>query len=370
MKLLNIRILAAAFSVMMMATLPNASHAQLDISVDFDIATPPPVAIAPPPLPAYIVPSPPYDGVVWQPGYWAWGIFGYYWVPGTWIEPPTPIVLWTPGYWGWSEGNYAWHEGYWGRHVGFYGGVNYGGGYGGRGFNGGHWDHNHFIVNRSVTNVNNITNNYVSFNGGPGGIQAAPNAREKRAEAEKHVPPTAKQTQHIRAAGNNPQLRSSSNNGKPPIAATAKPGEFTGRNVVAAKQAGIQSREAEQHNQQVLQHPSSVKGAAAIPRAENAPAHGEQHGNLHQARPDVYHQSPRKPMEASGRNLGQPHPVNTNAARENHPASQTYPSYKKPMERTAPHNQPQPHPEQHPQAQHNAPKPAQEHPNAKEHEQH
>jgi hypothetical protein len=47
----------------------------------------------------------------------------------------------------------------------------------------------------------------------------------------------AAQTQHVQAARSNPQLRASANQGKPPIAATAKPGDFkTG--VVATRQAG------------------------------------------------------------------------------------------------------------------------------------
>ena len=54
---------------------------------------------------------------------------GYYWVPGTWVQPPRVGVLWTPGYWGFVGGVYAFHAGYWGPHVGFYGGVNYGFGY-------------------------------------------------------------------------------------------------------------------------------------------------------------------------------------------------------------------------------------------------
>jgi hypothetical protein len=45
----------------------------------------------------------------------------------------------------------------------------------------------------------------------------------------------AAQTQHMETARNNPQLRASTNHGKPPIAATSKPGEFSGRGVVEAK---------------------------------------------------------------------------------------------------------------------------------------
>ena len=29
----------------------------------------------------------------------------YYWVPGTWVQPPQPELLWTPAYWGWDDGH-------------------------------------------------------------------------------------------------------------------------------------------------------------------------------------------------------------------------------------------------------------------------
>ncbi len=49
--------------------------------------------------------------------------------------------------------------------------------------------------------------------------------------------PVAAQTQHVQVARNNPELRASANQGKPPIAATAKPADFkTG--VVGSRQAG------------------------------------------------------------------------------------------------------------------------------------
>lgn len=54
----------------------------------------------------------------------------------------------------------------------------------------------------------------------------------------RHIPPVPAQTQHIQAARANPQLRASANHGKPPVAATARPGAFAGRDVVAAKEAG------------------------------------------------------------------------------------------------------------------------------------
>jgi hypothetical protein len=204
----------------------------------------------------YEQPICPGDGYLWTPGYWYWDddAGDYYWVPGTWVLAPEVGFLWTPGWWGWGGEAFLWHEGFWGPSVGFYGGINYGFGYFGVGFSGGRWDHDHFFYNRAVMNVNvteihNVYNetvvvntvNRVSYNG-HGGIEARPTPQEAAAARERHVPPAPVQTQHLQAARGNPQLRASVNHGKPPIAATARPGEFSGRGVVEAKEAGAPYR--------------------------------------------------------------------------------------------------------------------------------
>jgi len=206
---------------------------------------------APPPLPDYDQPPIPADGDMWTPGYWSWNGYEYFWVPGTWVEPPQPGFLWTPGYWAFVGGVYAFHRGYWGEHVGFYGGVYYGFGYGGAGYEGGHWDNGRFFYNRSVTNIGrvNIVNVYnqqvtinertrVSFNGGPNGVDAKPTAAELEAAKDKHLAPTSDQLRNARVAGRTESAFVSANKGKPRIAATAKPGEFKGDAVVPAKAAG------------------------------------------------------------------------------------------------------------------------------------
>ena len=206
------------------------------------------ITIAPPALPVYVQPPIPEPGYLWTPGYWAYGTDGYFWVPGTWVRPPAVGLLWTPGYWGWRNGIYAWNGGYWGPHVGFYGGVSYGYGYGGVGYEGGLWRGGVFSYNSTVNNfggVNvttysktvvtntNVTN--VSFNGGTGGTSAQPTPQEQAAASEAHTPATAAQTQHQTAASTNKALLASVNHGTPAIAATSKPGEFTGKGVVAAR---------------------------------------------------------------------------------------------------------------------------------------
>src|SRR5712691_7816755 len=241
------RIISAGRSLLFalaVLALSAASFAQVGISI----------RIGPPALPVYEQPLCPAEGYIWTPGYWAYDYdySDYYWVPGTWVMAPEPGFFWTPGYWGWGGDRFLFHEGYWGPRVGFYGGINYGFGYFGNGYQGGRWDNGRFFYNRSVNNVNitnihnvynttvinNTTVNRVSYNGGNGGINARPTPAEEAAAHERHIPPVAAQTQHVQAARTNPQLRASANQGKPPIAATPKPGAFNDRAVVPAKQAG------------------------------------------------------------------------------------------------------------------------------------
>jgi len=215
------------------------------------------VSTAPPALPEYEQPPPPQENLVWTPGYWAWSedSSDYYWVPGTWVDAPIVGYLWTPGYWVARRGVFAWRAGYWGPHVGFYGGINYGYGYFGRGFVGGSWRDGRMMYNSAVTNVGNLqsTNVYekpmadnasitrASYNGGGGGISAQPNAAERAAATEYHIPPTAAQLQQLHAAHNNPAMRAGTNSGHPSIGATSRPGEFMSASNPPAQHAGTLS---------------------------------------------------------------------------------------------------------------------------------
>jgi hypothetical protein len=225
-----------------MLALCSASVGQLRISVGF----------GPPAIPVYEQPVCPGDGYIWTPGYWAWDpdVEDYYWVPGTWVLAPEPEYYWTPPYWAWVDGGFVFYDGWWGPHVGFYGGINYGFGYFGVGFVGGRWQGGHFFYNRDVMNVNvtvihnvyneritNITTNRVSYNGGNGGVIARPTPQDEEYMHERHLPPVAAQQQHIQTARGNPELRASSNHGRPPIAATARPTEFR-EGAVPAREAG------------------------------------------------------------------------------------------------------------------------------------
>ncbi len=236
------RALVAAVLGFSFAAFAGASHAQIAVSI----------TIAPPLLPVYEQPPIPDEGYIWTPGYWAYGPDGYFWVPGTWVQAPEFGLLWTPGYWAWERGFYSWNAGYWGPHIGFYGGVNYGFGYFGHGYEGGYWRGNRFFYNRAVNNINvtNIHNVYsktvvnntivnnVSYNGGRGGLAVRPTSTERAVANETHRAPTDMQTQHHEQARTDRALLASVNHGRPAIAATPRPGEFTGRGVVRASRSG------------------------------------------------------------------------------------------------------------------------------------
>src|SRR5882724_4364814 len=261
------------FPTLLLLALPVLSMAQVSVNIS--------VGVPPPELPVYDQPPIPGEGYIWTPGYWAWSDDDqdYYWVPGTWVLAPQPEYLWTPGYWGAEGGLFIWHLGYWGPHVGFYGGVNYGYGYGGRGYEGGYWEGGRMYYNRSVNNIsntnitnvynktviNNVTVNRVSYNGGNGGVPARPTSVEEAATRERHIPVTPVQRQHDQTARTNPELRASQNQGRPPIAATPRPGAFSGAGVVPATRGGAV------HANPAATNPGGSRGNESAPRNQAAP---------------------------------------------------------------------------------------------------
>jgi hypothetical protein len=277
---------------------PAASFAQIAVGIS--------VTIAPPELPVYDQPICPGDGYIWVPGYWAYGDDDYYWVPGTWVEAPEIGFLWTPGYWGWGGSAFIFHDGYWGPTIGFYGGINYGFGYFGHGFEGGRWDNGHFFYNRAVSNVNvtvihnvyetrvtNTTVTRVSFNGGNGGVSERPTPQEEAAARDRHIAPVAAQTQHVQAARTNPELRASANHGKPPVAATARPGDFKSSGAVAAREGGaVHSPEARPANNNAAR-PNNAVHPRDLPAAERPAA-----PNTGNAKQDQKYQQEQQKLQA------------------------------------------------------------------------
>jgi hypothetical protein len=360
------------------AALSSPSAAQIGIGIGIS------VHIGPPALPVYEQPLCPGAGFLWTPGYWAWSDDdGYYWVPGTWVEAPQPGLLWTPGYWGWNDGLYVWNAGYWGPHVGFYGGINYGFGYGGVGFGGGEWRGGAFFYNTAVMHVNtvNITNVYVNrtvivnndshvaFNGGQGGIAARPTAQEESYARETHTAPVAAQVQQAHAASQNKALFASNNHGAPAVAATARPGEFSGRGVVGAKAAGApyhapamspkQASAARPENRPAESRAAAPNRPENNARPENARPENESHPEAARpapapraqtARPENAHPENARPETAHPEN---DHPANAMRS-DAHPKPEAHPQ-------AAPKAKPESHPQAAPKAKpaaKPAPKPA------------
>jgi hypothetical protein len=235
-------------------------------------------------------------------------------------------VLWTPGYWGWANGAYAFNEGYWGPHIGFYGGVNYGFGYGGVGFEGGEWRNGGFFYNRAVVNIGGgvrVTNVYektvivnnntrVSFNGGAGGTSARPSPTELAAARETHVPRTPEQEQHIHAASTNHAMLASVNHGAPTVAATAKPGVFSGKGVVSAGHAAPASAHAPAAREQTTHAPAAREQTTHAPAASHDAV-------AHPATPQVKHAAPRPKAAPEAKPEGSPAAAHPKAAPEAKP---------------------------------------------------
>ena len=110
-----------------------------------------------------------------------------------------------------------------------------------------------------------------------------------------HVGPVAAQTQHVQAARSNPELRASANQGKPPIAATAKPGDFkTG--VVATRQAGGEYK---------APPANAARGNEARPANEARPSTESRPENTTEARPNTKnHASELQPHTFTPPNTG------------------------------------------------------------------
>jgi len=272
------------------------------------------VTIAPPPLPLYAQPPIPGDGYIWTPGYWAWdpAAGDYVWVPGTWVLPPSVGLLWTPGYWAFGDGGYIWHRGYWGRHVGYYGGINYGYGYIGRGYDGGRWDRGHFRYNTAVNNIPSGRVHHVyrapvpqrpahpeSFNGPRSPWHAQPSANERRFEDARHPEPTPQQQEHEHRAFGSPEQRLRSNHGMPPTAATPRPGGF------GEPQAERARRIEEMHPRQAqpMPHQPDMRAQPVRPGATMRPAEAPHMEAPHMEAP---HMEPARGGGPPGQPQGQP----------------------------------------------------------------
>jgi hypothetical protein len=300
------------------------------------------VNFGPPVLPVYVQPPCPQPGLMWTPGYWAYGGEGYYWVPGAWVPAPYEGALWTPGYWGWSGGLYIFHGGYWGRHVGYYGGVNYGFGYMGMGFAGGEWRGHEFAYNTAIINVNrtvihntyeNVTivkqytivnDKHVAYSGGPGGISHQPTPQEQTYMHEQHVAPTSFQQQHIQAASTNKSSYAKNNGGKPQTLAVEKPLPAAHVQPPAANMGAHGNTGAGAHAGATASpqgnHPGAQpgKGAGSHPGAQPGTGAGSHSAQQHGQQPEP-HPGPPPGSHPGPGPQSQPHP---GPSPQGHPAQQ------------------------------------------------
>jgi hypothetical protein len=273
-------VLALLFTLVTL--LPAVSSASVAITVAF----------APPVLPVYEQPLCPEAGLIWTPGYWAYGDGDYYWVPGAWEPAPFVGALWTPPYWGWSGGQYIFYLGYWGLTVGFYGGVNYGFGYMGIGYVGGMWRGGVFSYNTAVTRVNTtiIHNTYndnaivrqntiananrVAYSGGPGGVRHSPTAAERTAMTQRHTPPTKFQEQQAAQARANRSSFAKVNGGHPQTLTVAHP-------QTTERAAGANAANRSETTRKTTATHSNETAGRQEPRG--ATANGAAHGATHTA---------------------------------------------------------------------------------------
>jgi hypothetical protein len=249
-------------------------------------------------LPDYEQPPVPGEGYIWTPGYWAWSPDGYYWVPGAWVEAPYEGALWTPGYWGFYHNRYGFYRGYWGRHIGYYGGVDYGFGYIGIGYEGGYWGGGHFNYNRSVNNIdisvvhhmydhpvggNNRGSARASFNGGSGGIQVRARPAELNAIHEQHAAPMAAQMQNERSAGANRAQFANVNHGHPASVAVNLP-LGADRNVRVPAAAQVRNQGAQQLQQRQVNPQQQQRQAPPQQQGQVAPQQQQREAPAQQQR--------------------------------------------------------------------------------------
>jgi hypothetical protein len=108
----------------------------------------------------------------------------------------------------------------------------------------------------------------------------------------------AAQNEHIQQARSNPELRASNNQGKPAIAATAKPGDFKS-GVVAARQAGGEYKAPPANaarngtRTETEAHPGTEARPATEARPENRPANNSEarpntNGHVSEVQPHKY----------------------------------------------------------------------------------
>jgi len=180
--------------------------------------------------------------------------------------------------------------------------------------------HNTYVNN---TVINRTTVNNVSYNGGADGVTARPTSAELAAEHDHHVAATSMQAQHEQMARNDRTMLASENHGRPAVAATARPGQFHGQGVAAARSAGNNgnrpnSLAGSNNNRSAAQSdrpPSARSNGSFNQNNSSRPNTATQNLSQHAQQPQ--HNSPNGQHPAAN-NQNPNHPNNTNG-NANHP---------------------------------------------------
>jgi WXXGXW repeat (2 copies) len=268
-----IRLSGALIAAVILSVAPTRALAQVYIGIG-----------SPPALPAYDQPLLDQPNQIWQPGYWAWGPAGYYWVPGMWVTPPQTNMYWTPGYWSYLNNGYEWNQGYWAPQVGYYGGINYGSGYYGNGYVGGTWQNNVFRYNTAVSRVNTRVVHYVyvdrtvvvthvvrtSYNGGPHGIHVRPTPTQLAVLKLHRIPMTQVQRAHAVEAERNRNNLRAVNHGNPAHAAVVRPLNASNR---PANFKPVTNADRQPTHAKASSHNEQAHAAAQHPPAQHSQSH-------------------------------------------------------------------------------------------------
>jgi hypothetical protein len=193
--------------------------------------------------------------------------------------------------------------------------------------------------------------NHVSYNGGQGGIEARPTSGQEAAARQSHIPAGAAQNDHAQAARANPAQRAGVNHGKPAIAATSKPGDFSGSGAARARDAEEPARGAtggEAASTRAAVHPNDLPPISRPAAVNSGDARADKKYEAQQdkliakqtaerqqlqQKQDSEHQ--KSSFKANSQKVEQKHQTQTQALRQRHATQQQSLQSRQPQARSA-----------------------------------
>jgi hypothetical protein len=107
---------AAGLGVLVFSACSSPSAPPAQVTSAAPIEAQPSAAVAPhppPPRRAEIPPPAPSPQALWKFGHWSWNGQRYVWMPGHYVQRPSPTANWIPDYWEQAPGGWMWVEGQW-----------------------------------------------------------------------------------------------------------------------------------------------------------------------------------------------------------------------------------------------------------------